>query len=139
MIKNINSIEKKCIQKGLRITEQRRVIAHVLSSSEDHPDAEELYKRTNKINSKISLATIYRTLKLFNDNGILEKHEFRDGKFRYETIQKGHHDHLIDIETGKVIEFQNEEIEKLQEKIANQLGYDIVEHRLEIYALKQNK
>lgn len=135
MIENI--IEKKCIQKGLKMTEQRRVIAQVLSTSKDHPDADELYKRTNKINSQISLATIYRTLKLFNDNGILEKHEFRDGKSRYETILKGHHDHLIDIETGKVIEFQNEEIEKLQEKIANELGYDIIEHRLEIYAIKQ--
>lgn len=135
MIENI--IEKKCIQKGLKMTDQRRVIARVLATSKDHPDAEELYNRSNKINSQISLATVYRTLKLFNENGILEKHEFRDGKSRYETIQKDHHDHLIDIETGKVIEFQNEEIEKLQERIASELGYDIIEHRLEIYAIKQ--
>ncbi|NDD49164.1 MAG: transcriptional repressor [Alphaproteobacteria bacterium] len=132
-----NNIEKKCIQFGLRMTEQRKIIARVLSASDDHPDAEELYRRTNKINQKISLATIYRTLKLFNDNGILEKHEFKDGKSRYETIPTNHHDHLIDIETGNVIEFHDEEIEKLQERIADNLGYNIVNHRLEIYAVKK--
>jgi len=132
-----NNIEKKCIQFGLRMTEQRKIIARVLSASDDHPDAEELYRRTNKINQKISLATVYRTLKLFNDNGILEKHEFKDGKSRYETIPTNHHDHLIDIETGDVIEFHDEEIEKLQERIANKLGYNIVNHRLEIYAVKK--
>jgi len=133
-----NNIEKKCIQFGLRMTEQRKIIARVLSASDDHPDAEELYRRTNKINQKISLATVYRTLKLFNDNGILEKHEFKDGKSRYETIPTNHHDHLIDIETGDVIEFHDEEIEKLQERIANKLGYNIVNHRLEIYAVKKS-
>ena len=133
-----NSIEKKCIQFGLRMTEQRKIIARVLSASDDHPDAEELYRRTNKINQKISLATVYRTLKLFNDNGILEKHEFKDGKSRYETIPTNHHDHLIDIETGDVIEFHDEEIEKLQERIADNLGYNIVNHRLEIYAVKKS-
>jgi len=133
-----NNIEKKCIQFGLRMTEQRKIIARVLSASDDHPDAEELYRRTNKINQKISLATIYRTLKLFNDNGILEKHEFKDGKSRYETIPTNHHDHLIDIETGNVIEFHDEEIEKLQERIADNLGYNIVNHRLEIYAVKKS-
>lgn len=133
-----NNIEKKCIQFGLRMTEQRKIIARVLSASDDHPDAEELYRRTNKINQKISLATIYRTLKLFNDNGILEKHEFKDGKSRYETIPTNHHDHLIDIETGDVIEFHDEEIEKLQERIAHNLGYNIVNHRLEIYAVKKS-
>lgn len=132
-----NNIEKKCIQFGLRMTEQRKIIARVLSASDDHPDAEELYRRTNKINQKISLATVYRTLKLFNDNGILEKHEFKDGKSRYETIPSNHHDHLIDIETGNVIEFHDEEIEKLQERIADNLGYNIVNHRLEIYAVKK--
>jgi Fur family ferric uptake transcriptional regulator len=132
-----NNIEKKCIQFGLRMTEQRKIIARVLSASDDHPDAEELYRRTNKINQKISLATVYRTLKLFNDNGILEKHEFKDGKSRYETIPTNHHDHLIDIETGNVIEFHDEEIEKLQERIADNLGYNIVNHRLEIYAVKK--
>ena len=119
------------------MTEQRKIIARVLSASDDHPDAEELYRRTNKINQKISLATVYRTLKLFNDNGILEKHEFKDGKSRYETIPSNHHDHLIDIETGNVIEFHDEEIEKLQERIADNLGYNIVNHRLEIYAVKK--
>ena len=133
-----NNIEKKCIQFGLRMTEQRKIIARVLSASDDHPDAEELYRRTNKINQKISLATIYRTLKLFNDNGILEKHEFKDGKSRYETIPTNHHDHLIDIKTGDVIEFHDEEIEKLQERIADKLGYNIVNHRLEIYAVKKS-
>jgi len=120
------------------MTEQRKIIARVLSASDDHPDAEELYRRTNKINQKISLATVYRTLKLFNDNGILEKHEFKDGKSRYETIPTNHHDHLIDIETGNVIEFHDEEIEKLQERIADNLGYNIVNHRLEIYAVKKS-
>ena len=133
-----NNIEKKCIQFGLRMTEQRKIIARVLSASDDHPDAEELYRRTNKINQKISLATVYRTLKLFNDNGILEKHEFKDGKSRYETIPTNHHDHLIDIKTGDVIEFHDEEIEKLQERIADKLGYNIVNHRLEIYAVKKS-
>jgi len=133
-----NNIEKKCIQFGLRMTEQRKIIARVLSASDDHPDAEELYRRTNKINQKISLATVYRTLKLFNDNGILEKHEFKDGKSRYETIPTNHHDHLIDIETGDVIEFHDEEIEKLQERIADKLGFNIVNHRLEIYAVKKS-
>ena len=133
-----NSIEQKCAQKGLRMTKQRVVIAQVLSSSNDHPDAEELYRRTIAINNRISLATIYRTLKIFNDNGILEKHEFKEGKFRYEMVYKEHHDHLIDVETGKVIEFQDEEIEKLQEKIANKLGYNIINHRLEIYAVKKS-
>ena len=133
-----NNIEKKCIQFGLRMTEQRKIIARVLSASDDHPDAEELYRRTNKINQKISLSTVYRTLKLFNDNGILEKHEFKDGKSRYETIPTNHHDHLIDIKTGDVIEFHDEEIEKLQERIADKLGYNIVNHRLEIYAVKKS-
>ena len=133
-----NNIEKKCIQFGLRMTEQRKIIARVLSASDDHPDAEELYRRTNKVNQKISLATVYRTLKLFNDNGILEKHGFKDVKSRYETIPTNHHDHLIDIETGDVIEFHDEEIEELQERIADNLGYNIVNHRLEIYAVKKS-
>ncbi|MBL6623911.1 MAG: transcriptional repressor [Rhizobiales bacterium] len=133
-----NSIEKKCVQFGLRMTEQRKIIARVLSASDDHPDAEELYRRTSKINKNISLATVYRTLKLFNDNGILEKHEFKDGKSRYETIPANHHDHLIDIKTGSVIEFHDEEIEKLQERIAEKLGYNIINHRLEIYAVKKS-
>ena len=136
---SFQTIEQRCLRKGLRMTKQRQVIARVLDSSKDHPDAEELYKRTNVIDKRISLATIYRTLKLFQDNGILEKHEFKDGKSRYESLPKEHHDHLIDIESGMVIEFQNEEIEKLQKKIADNLGYTIIEHRLEIYAVKKNK
>ena len=134
---SFQTIEEKCTQKGLRMTAQRRIIARVIESSKDHPDAEELYKRTNKVEKTISLATIYRTLKLFQDNGILERHEFKDGKSRYERLPKEHHDHLIDLETGKVIEFQNEEIEKLQKRIAQRLGYDIIDHRLEIYAVKK--
>ncbi len=134
---SFQTIEQKCTQKGLRMTAQRRIIARVIESSKDHPDAEELYKRTNKVEKTISLATIYRTLKLFQDNGILERHEFKDGKSRYERLPKEHHDHLIDLETGKVIEFQNEEIEKLQKRIAQRLGYDIIDHRLEIYAVKK--
>jgi len=131
-----NTIEFRCVQQGMRMTEQRKIIAKVLSSSKDHPDVEELYKRSARIDKNISLATVYRTVKLFEDAGILEKHEFKDGRSRYEKTPDGHHDHLIDINTGDVIEFQSEEIEKLQKKIAQQLGFDIIDHRLEIYAVK---
>jgi len=131
-----NTIEFRCAQNGMRMTEQRKIIAKVLSSAKDHPDVEELYKRSAKKDKNISLATVYRTVKLFEDAGILAKHEFKDGRSRYETTPDGHHDHLIDINTGDVIEFQNEEIEKLQKKIARQLGFDIIDHRLEIYAVK---
>ena len=131
-----NTIEVRCAQNGMRMTEQRKIIAKVLSSSKDHPDVEELYQRSAKIDKNISLATVYRTVKLFEDAGILEKHEFKDGRSRYEKTPEGHHDHLIDIDTGDVIEFQSEEIEKLQKKIAQQLGFDIIDHRLEIYAIK---
>ena len=131
-----NTIEFRCVQQGMRMTEQRKIIAKVLSSSKDHPDVEELYQRSAKIDKNISLATVYRTVKLFEDAGILEKHEFKDGRSRYEKTPEGHHDHLIDIDTGDVIEFQSEEIEKLQKKIAQQLGFDIIDHRLEIYAIK---
>ena len=131
-----NVIEFRCVQQGMRMTEQRKIIAKVLSSSKDHPDVEELYQRSARIDKNISLATVYRTVKLFEDAGILEKHEFKDGRSRYEKTPDGHHDHLIDINTGDVIEFQSEEIEKLQKKIAQQLGFDIIDHRLEIYAVK---
>jgi Fur family transcriptional regulator, ferric uptake regulator len=131
-----NTIEFRCAQNGMRMTEQRKIIAKVLSSSKDHPDVEELYQRSAKIDKNISVATVYRTVKLFEDAGILEKHEFKDSRSRYEKTPDGHHDHLIDIDTGKVIEFQSEEIEKLQKKIAQQLGFDIIDHRLEIYAIK---
>ncbi|MDB4831545.1 transcriptional repressor [Hyphomicrobiales bacterium] len=131
-----NTIEFRCVQQGMRMTEQRKIIAKVLSSSKDHPDVEELYQRSARIDKNISLATVYRTVKLFEDAGILEKHEFKDGRSRYEKTPDGHHDHLIDMNTGDVIEFQSEEIEKLQKKIAQQLGFDIIDHRLEIYAVK---
>ncbi|MEE2565438.1 Fur family transcriptional regulator [Hyphobacterium marinum] len=126
-------IEKLCVEKGLRMTEQRRVIARVLSSSEDHPDAEELHRRAAEIDSNISLATVYRTVRLFEDAGIIERHDFRDGRSRYEEAGDDHHDHLIDTKTGEVIEFVNEEIERLQEAVARKLGYKLVDHRLELY------
>lgn len=126
-------IEKLCVDKGLRMTEQRRVIARVLSESDDHPDAEELHRRAAVIDSNISLATVYRTVRLFEDAGIIERHDFRDGRSRYEEAGDDHHDHLIDTKTGEVIEFVNEEIERLQEAVARKLGYKLVDHRLELY------
>ncbi len=128
-------IEAQCVAKGMRMTEQRRTIARVLASSEDHPDVEELYRRCAAIDDRISLSTVYRTVKLFEDAGIIERHDFRDGRARYEQIPDTHHDHLINIRTGEVIEFQSEEIEKLQAEIARQLGYRLVDHRLELFAV----
>ena len=130
-------IEKKCAEKGLRMTEQRKVIAQVLSDSDDHPDAEELYRRASSLDDKISLATIYRTVRLFSEAGIIETHDFRDGRARYEAADQDHHDHLIDVTTGAVIEFVDEEIEALQHKIAERLGYELVDHRLELYGKKK--
>lgn len=128
------------MDKGLRMTEQRRVIARVLSEADDHPIAEEVHRRANEIDSGISLATVYRTVKLFEDAGILERHDFRDGKSHYEEVPEDHHDHLIDIKSGEVIEFVNDEIERLQEEIARKLGYKLVDHRLELYGVPlQNK
>ncbi|MCP2680493.1 transcriptional repressor [Maricaulaceae bacterium NA33B04] len=129
-------IEQLCVDKGLRMTEQRRVIARVLSEAEDHPDAEELHRRASSVDSRISLATVYRTVRLFEDAGIIERHDFRDGRSRYEEAQDDHHDHLIDMNSGDVIEFFDEEIEELQEKIAKRLGYKLVDHRLELYGVK---
>lgn len=126
-------IEKLCIEKGLRMTEQRRVIARVLSLAEDHPDAEELHRRAAAIDSGISLATVYRTVRLFEEANIIERHDFRDGRSRYEEASDDHHDHLIDLKTGKVVEFVDEEIERLQELVAKRLGYKLVDHRLELY------
>ena len=117
------------------MTEQRRVIAQVLSNAEDHPDVEELYRRASGIDDRISIATVYRTVRLFEDAGILERHEFRDGRARYEQVTEDHHDHLIDLQTGKVIEFRNEDIERLQELIAGELGFKLVDHRLELYGV----
>ena len=126
-------IEKLCVDKGLRMTEQRRVIARVLSDAHDHPDAEELHRRAAAIDPRISIATVYRTVRLFEEAGILERHDFRDGRSRYEEAPEEHHDHLIDLSTGKVVEFRDEEIERLQQLIAERLGFKLVDHRLELY------
>lgn len=133
------TILSRCEEKGLRMTDQRRTIASVLEESLDHPDVEELYRRASSIDAKISLATVYRTVKLFEETGILDKHEFGDGRARYETADREHHDHLIDIETGEVIEFVDAEIEHLQEKIAQKLGFDLIGHRLELYGRRKKK
>ncbi len=132
-------IEKVCAEKGLKMTEQRRVIARVLSMSDDHPDVEALYQRASEIDSRISIATVYRTVRLFEESEILTRHDFGDGRARYEEVSETHHDHLINIETGDVIEFQNSEIEKLQEEIANKLGFKLMDHRLELYAVPIKK
>ena len=132
------TIEKKCILKGVKLTDQRKIIAQVMSDSSDHPDVDELYKRVSKIDSKISIATVYRTVKLFEEVGILAKHDFKGGKARYEELSEGHHDHLIDIKTGEIIEFVDEDIEKLQKKVAEKHGYDLVDHKLELYGVKKN-
>lgn len=129
------SLEKRCAEKGLKMTEQRRVIARVLSDSTDHPDVEMLYGRAVKVDTKISIATVYRTVKLFEESGIIEKHDFGDGRSRYEEMPDEHHDHLIDLRSGKVIEFMNKEIEALQERIASELGYKLIDHRLELYCV----
>jgi Fur family ferric uptake transcriptional regulator len=129
------NIEALCISKGMRMTEQRRIIARVLADSADHPDVEELYRRCAEIDKHISISTVYRTVKLFEDAGIIERHDFREGRARYEQIPDTHHDHLINLRTGQVIEFQSEEIEKLQAEIARRLGFKLVDHRLELYAV----
>ena len=131
-------IEALCAEKGLRITEQRRVIARVLSEAEDHPDVEALHARAVAVDPGISIATVYRTVRLFEEAGILERHDFGDGRARYEEMPSAHHDHLIDLQSGRVIEFRNEEIEKLQEIIADKLGYELVGHRLELYAVPRS-
>ena len=128
-------IEAQCAAKGMRMTEQRRVIARVLSRSEDHPDVEELHRRAHAIDPHISIATVYRTVRLFEESGIIERHDFRDGRSRYEQMPESHHDHLINLRTGEVIEFQSEEIERLQAEVARKLGYRLVDHRLELYAI----
>ncbi|MEM1362539.1 MAG: Fur family transcriptional regulator [Pseudomonadota bacterium] len=134
-----HSIIERCETRGLRMTDQRRTIARVLESSSDHPDVEELYNRASSIDPKISIATVYRTVKLFEESGILDKHEFGDGRARYETADRDHHDHLIDVTTGHVIEFVDPEIEALQEKIAARLGYELRGHRLELYGVPRKK
>jgi Fur family ferric uptake transcriptional regulator len=129
------NIEALCAAKGMRMTEQRRVIARVLAQSDDHPDVEELYRRCVKVDDRISISTVYRTMRLFEDAGIIERHDFRDGRARYETSPDIHHDHLINLRTGEIIEFQSEEIERLQTEVARKLGYRLVDHRLELYAV----
>jgi Fur family ferric uptake transcriptional regulator len=129
------NIEALCAAKGMRMTEQRRVIARVLAQSADHPDVEELYRRCAAVDDRISISTVYRTVKLFEDAGIIERHDFREGRARYEQIPDTHHDHLINLRTGHVVEFQSDEIERLQAEIARRLGYRLVDHRLELYAV----
>ena len=131
-----NDIENKCITQGVRLTDQRKLVAKVMSESKDHPDVDELHKRVNKLDSKISIATVYRTVKLFEEAGIVAKHDFKGNKARYEQTTQEHHDHLIDINTGEITEFVNTDIEKLQEKVAEKLGYKLVDHRLELYGSK---
>ena len=131
----IQTLEEQCAQKGMRMTDQRRVIAQVIEQAVDHPDVEELYRRASAIDARISLSTVYRTIKLFEANGFLERHNFGAGRGRYEETARRHHDHLIDLETGKVIEFRNEEIERIQERVARELGFDLVGHKLELYGV----
>mgnify|MGYP000563107385 FL=1 len=135
----MSKIEDRCKQRGVRLTDQRRLIAKVMSQSSDHPDVDELHKRISKIDEKVSIATVYRTVKLFEESGIIEKHDFKGGKARYEQSPDIHHDHLIDVNTGEIVEFVDEEIEKLQNKVAEKLGYKLVDHRLELYGTKTKK
>ena len=138
-----DTIEQKCLAKGVKLTEQRKIIAKIISESKteygesDHPDVDELYNRVSKVDPKISIATVYRTVKLFEEAGILTKHDFKGGKARYEAMIESHHDHLIDIKTGEIIEFVDEEIEKLQKKVAEKYGYKLVDHKLELYGVKK--
>ena len=134
-----SDIESKCKEKGVRLTDQRRLIAKVMSESESHPDVDELHKKVSKFDSKISIATVYRTVKLFEEAGIVSKHDFKGSKSRYEQAPEEHHDHLIDINSGEITEFVNEEIEKLQKQVAEKLGYKLVDHRLELYGSKIKK
>ena len=133
------SIEERCKQKGVKLTDQRKLIAQIMSNSHDHPNVDELYRRVSKIDSKISIATVYRTVKLFEETGILAKHDFKGEKARYEELSESHHDHLIDVQTGEIVEFVDKEIEKLQNKVAEKLGYKLVDHKLELYGIKKKK
>ena len=143
MVDTVDTIEQKCLAKGVKLTEQRKIIAKIISESKseygksDHPDVDELYNRVSKVDPKISIATVYRTVKLFEEAGILTKHDFKGGKARYEAMIESHHDHLIDIKTGEIIEFVDDEIEKLQKKVAEKYGYKLVDHKLELYGVKK--
>ena len=134
-----STIETKCLEKGVRLTDQRKLIAKAMSESKDHPDVDELHQRVNKLDAKISIATVYRTVKLLEEAGIVSKHDFRGNKARYEQAAEEHHDHLIDVNTGEITEFVNEDIEKLQRQVAEKLGYKLVDHRLELYGSKNKK
>jgi Fur family ferric uptake transcriptional regulator len=135
----VSRLEQLCLDKGLKMTEQRRVIARVLSESADHPDVEQVYRRATALDPRISIATVYRTVRLFEEANILAKHDFGDGRSRYEEMPSAHHDHLIDLQSGRVVEFRNEEIERLQRLVARELGYDLVGHRLELYAVPSGR
>lgn len=135
MSKPATTIESRCAAQGMRMTEQRRTIARVLNDADDHPDVEELFRRCAALDNRISISTVYRTVKLFEDAGIIERHDFREGRARFEQIPEAHHDHLINLRTGEVVEFQSEEIEKLQAEIARKLGFRLIDHRLELYGL----
>jgi Fur family ferric uptake transcriptional regulator len=132
------TIEQKCLSKGVKLTDQRKIIAKVMTEANDHPDVDELYNRVSKIDSKISIATVYRTVKLFEESGIVTKHDFKGGKARYEQLMEDHHDHLIDVRSGEIIEFVDHEIEKLQKKVAEKYGYELIDHKLELYGLKKD-
>lgn len=136
LVEQMNRIEKACQDKGMRMTDQRRVIAQIIAESDDHPDVEEMHRRAVAVDDRISIATVYRTVRLFEDAGILERLDFRDGRARYEEASSEHHDHLIDLQSGQIIEFHNEKIEQLQELVARELGYKLVDHRLELFAVK---
>ena len=131
------SIVQKCLSKGVKLTDQRKIIAKVMTQSKDHPDVDELYKRVSKIDPKISIATVYRTVKLLEEEGIVAKHDFKGKKARYEELSESHHDHLIDVKTGEIVEFVDEEIEVLQKKVAEKLGYNLIDHKLELYGIKK--
>ena len=131
------TIEQKCLIKGVKLTDQRKIIAKIMSEANDHPDVDELYNRVSKIDSKISIATVYRTVKLFEESGTVTKHDFKGGKARYEQLMEDHHDHLIDVKSGEIIEFVDHEIEKLQKKVAEKYGYELIDHKLELYGLKK--
>ncbi len=133
------TIEERCRKKGVKLTDQRKLIARIMSNSHDHPNVDELYRRVSEIDPKISIATVYRTVKLFEEAGIITKHDFRGGKARYEKLADSHHDHLIDVQSGEIVEFVDEEIEKLQKKIAEKLGYQMLDHRLELYGIKKKR
>ena len=139
MNENLKSLEEQCVERGMRMTEQRRVITRILEESDDHPDVEELYRRAVAVDSRISISTVYRTVKLFEDAGIIERHDFRDGRSRYEAVPEEHHDHLINLKTGEVIEFRSPEIEALQERIAREYGFRLIDHRLELYGVPVKK